>query len=66
MSKIGKIASAIPKCEIIATVTFNSGITTYGNGGKYVNIHLDDGEPIKMTVFGESVSKVADLQVLSH
>lgn len=64
MVRIGEIASTIANGEIVATVTLNSGVRTYANNGKYTNIHLtDDNEEIKLTVFGENVTKVTDLKV---
>lgn len=64
MMEIGDISTPIANCEIVASVTLNSGIRTYHNNGKYVNIHLVQAdEQIKLTVFGDDVSKVVDLEV---
>lgn len=63
MVKIGDIASAIPNCEIIGIVALNSE-RTYDNGKKYANVYIeDDGDQIKLTVWGDDVAKVLKLEV---
>lgn len=66
MVKIGEIAAIIPKCEIIATVTMISDIKPFVKEhytGQYMYINLDDGEPITLTVWNDSVLRVQGLQV---
>lgn len=64
MVKIADIVSAIPNCEVVGTVVLNSGIRTYANNGKFVNIHLaNDDEQIKLTAWGDDTAKILDLEV---
>lgn len=62
---IRDIEKKIDCVDVIAEVTANTGARTFGNNGKYVNLDLlDDGFVIKLTVFGESVSKVEKIEVI--
>lgn len=59
------IEDKIDCVDVIAEVTTTTGVRTFGTDGKYVNLDLmDEGYDIKLTVFGDLVSKVEEIKVL--
>lgn len=63
-TKISKIVKYIAECEVIAEVTSKSKIGSY-SGGQYISLELTDqrGAHIKLTAFGNNVSKLEEVLV---
>lgn len=54
--EIKDIKAYIAELVVVATVKQKSAVGTFANG-QYINIELYDGDTIKLTLFGENVTK---------
>lgn len=65
LMKINEIKATASPINVVAFVQLKSEIKSYGvNGfGKYMFLHLFDGDQIKLIIFGGDCQKLKDIKV---